>query len=217
MKNKIIIYAIVAVISALFFGYFNKVIDNKSILEQVEKLKSSEEQFKADAKKFEYQAEQFQDTLDYFKKESKKDKRKLAELKSKYIPRIEGVKHYNSADIAKFYKSIYKLPKQVITVKNGTVLSDTVARLNIKDVISNEYCQKEIVIVRGSLKNSELTNSFKDSIISKKDSATVKIKNALSECDKAFDLQKSALINSDNNTLVWKIIAGVGFVLGIVF
>lgn len=172
---------------------------------------------KLKAKKYEYQYEQYKDSADYWKKETAKFKKKSAKIETGYIPKIEGVKHYNSTDLANFYKKEYKLPSQVKTTEFGTCLGDSVAKLNIQDVFHKKMALAQIKEAKSIIKSQDSTIKFQDSAMVQKDSANVEKTKALTECEKANEVGKLEQKRVKKSNLLLKIGLGALAVLGIVF
>jgi hypothetical protein len=174
-------------IISLSIALFKSCESNRLSLAETENYKKSQKVLQDKIKKSEYQTAQYIDTVFFYQKEIKKLSIKTKKLDSKYIPKIEGVKHYNSSDIAKFYQDTYKLPKQVETVENGTVLSDTVARLNIKDVFEGSLAKAKLKITNEIIETKDSIIIYKDSALAQKDTTIATQKKALTNCEKALE------------------------------
>lgn len=199
------------IIIALSIALFKSCESNRVSLADAENYKKGQKVLQDKVKKSEYQTAQYIDTVFFYQKELKKLSIKTKKLDSKYIPKIEGVKHYNSSDIAKFYQTTYELPKQVETVSNGTVLSDSVARLNIRDVFEGSLAKAKLKIANEIIETKDSIIIYKDSIIVEKDTIISTQKKALTNCEKALENKQCK-----KGTLL-KIGLGLLAVLGVVF
>jgi hypothetical protein len=199
-------------IIALSIALFKSCESEKASLADAENYKKGQKVLQDKVKKSEYQTAQYIDTVFFYQKEIKKLSIKTKKLDSKYIPKIEGVKHYNSSDIAKFYQTTYKLPKQVETVANGTVLSDSVARLNIRDVFEGSLAKAKLKIANEIIETKDSVIIYKDSALAQKDTTIEINKKALTNCEKALENKPK----EKKGTLV-KIGLGLLAVLGVVF
>ena len=124
--------------------------------------------------KLNYRISQDKDTISILKKSIENLNKKSAKLNSVYKPKIEGVKHYNSTDIAKFYQKTYKVPQGVKTTEFGTCLNDSVAKMNIRDVFEKNLAVKQLALCKNEVKDQQLIIKFKDSTIAKLDTINAK-------------------------------------------
>lgn len=187
MKAKHILWiAVLAILIGLFLRF------NSDSEKNVAKQQTETKEKKIFRKKIdilEYVVSQYKDTTSVLKKSIENLKKKSAKLISVYTPKIEGVKHYNSTDISKFYQKTYKVPEGVKTTEFGTCLSDTVAKMNIRDVFEKNLATKQLALCKTEVNQQVLVIKLKDSTIAKLDTINakttkelVKTENALNDC-----------------------------------
>lgn len=187
MKAKHIIWVVgLAILIGLFFRFNSD--STKNLAKQQTETKEKK-LFRKQIDSLEYVVSQYKDTTSVLKKTIENLNKKSAKLNSVYIPKIEGVKHYNSTDIAKFYQKTYKVPEGVKTSEFGTCLSDTVAKMNIRDVFEKQLAVKQLGLCKSEVKDYVLVIKLKDSTIakldtinSKKTKELTKTENALNDC-----------------------------------
>ena len=140
MKAKHILWlAGLAILIGLFLRFNSD--STKNLAKQQTETKEKK-QFRKEIDSLKYVVSQYKDTTLVLEKSIEKYKSKEDKLISTYKPKIEGVKHYNSTDIAKFYQKTYKVPEGVKTTEFGTCLSDTVSKMNIRDVFEKNLATK---------------------------------------------------------------------------
>lgn len=220
MKNytinwtQLISYIVIAVLIGILFNTCNK---EKLATANAEKYKKEQTKLNDEVVKADYKISKYTDTISELEKQVEKYKVKIANLDSKFIPKIEGVKHYNSNDIAKFYKSEYKLPNQVVTVAKGILLSDTVARLNIRDVFLGKLSEGKLAQANYIINDQYSIIKYKDSSLVQKDTINTKLTKALSNCDKANDNCNIENKKTRKSNLLLKLGLGFLVIIGIVF
>lgn len=171
----------------------------------------------AQIKKSEYQSAQYIDTIDFLKKNIENLNKKEAKLISLYKPKIEGIKHYNSTDIAKFYKKTYKVENGVKTTEFGTCLSDSVTKMNIRDVFQKDLAVGQLKVCNKIVSNQKEIILKKDSIIAQKDTIISLKTIALTECKKANEIGKIETKKVKKSNVLLKIGLGALAVIGIIF
>jgi len=187
MKTKYIIWAVGLAILIGLFLRFNQ--DSTKNLAKQQTETKEKKQFRKEIDSLKYVVSQYKDTTLFLEKSIEKYKSKEAKLISVYKPKIEGVKHYTPTDIAKFYQKTYKVPEGVKTTEFGTCLSDTVSKMNIRDVFEKQLAVKQLALCKNEVKQHILVIKLKDSTIVKLDTINdkttkelVKTENALSDC-----------------------------------
>jgi len=184
MKAKYIIWVVGLAILIGFFLRFNS--DSTKNLAKQQTESKEKKQFRKEIDSLKYVVSQYKDTTLFLEKSIEKYKNKDAKLISVYKPKIEGVKHYNSSDIAKFYQKTYKVPEGVKTTEFGTCLSDTVSKMNIRDVFEKQLAVKQLALCKSEVKQQVLIIKLKDSTIAKLDTINAKTNKELTKAETAL-------------------------------
>ena len=206
MKAKHILWlAVLAILIGLFLRFNSDSTKNLAKQQTESKEKKA---FIQEIAKLNYRISQDQDTISILKKSIEILNKKSTKLNSVYKPKIEGVKHYNSTDIAKFYQKTYKVPRGVKTTEFGTCLNDSVAKMNIRDVFEKNLAVKQLALCKSEVKENELIIKFKDSTIAKLDTINSKTTKELTKTEIALnDCQNKP--KEKKNRGVWLLIGAV--------
>lgn len=206
MKAKYIIWVVGLVILIGLFLRFNS--DSEKNLAKQQTESKEKKQFRKEIDSLKYVVSQYKDTTSVLKKSIENLNKKSTKLNSVYKPKIEGVKHYNSSDIAKFYQKTYKVPEGVITTEFGTCLSDTVAKMNIRDVFEKQLAVKQLNVCEAKVKKQVLIIKLKDSTIAKLDTINAKTTKELTKTEIALnDCQNKP--KEKRNRGIWLLIGAV--------
>lgn len=185
MKAKHIIWmAVLAILIGLFLRFNSD--SEKNVAKQQTETKEKKI-FRKQIDSLKYVVSQYKDTASVLKKSIENLNKKSAKLNSVYIPKIEGVKHYNSTDIAKFYQKTYKVHELVKTTEFGTCLSDSVAKMNIRDVFEKQLAVKQLALCKSQVKDQVLVIKLKDSTIAKLDTINAKTTKELAKTETALN------------------------------
>jgi hypothetical protein len=160
---------------------------------EIENYKKKEKEYVAQVNKLEYQKKKFIDTIKDLNSKNFKKFLEIIALTENVNSKISDIKHYNSSDIAKYYKDRYKLPKEVKTTNLGTALTDTVAKLNITDLVLGDGAKIELKITKEVLGNTQKIVTQKDSIITNVETQNNLLFLANKESDKAFNKQQEVV------------------------
>lgn len=206
MKAKhILLMVVLAILIGLFLRFNSD--SEKNVAKQQTETKEKK-QFRKEIDSLKYVVSQYKDTTLFLEKSIEKYKSKKAKLISVYIPKIEGVKHYNSSDIAKFYQKTYKVPEGVKTTEFGTCLVDTVAKMNIRDVFEKQLAVKQLGLCKSEVKDQVLIIKLKDSTIAKLDTINAKTTKELIKTETALnDCQNKP--KEKKNRGLWLLIGAV--------
>ena len=185
MKPKHILWAVGLGLLICFFLRFNQ--DSTKNLAKQQTESKEKKAFVKEIAKLKYENSQYIDTISFFKKNIENLNKKSAKLNSVYKPKIEGVKHYNSNDIAKFYQKTYKVPEGVKTTEFGTCLSDTVSKMNIRDIFEKNLATKQLALCKSEVKEHVLVIKFKDSTIAKLDTINAKTTKQLAKTETSLN------------------------------
>lgn len=206
MKEKHIIWVVGLVIIIGLFLRFNQ--DSTKNLAKQQTESKEKKQFRKKIDSLKYVVSQYKDTTLFLEKSIEKYKSKEAKLISVYKPKIEGVKHYTPTDIAKFYQKTYKVSEGVKTTEFGTCLSDTVSKMNIRDVFEKNLAVKQLGLCKSEVKDQQLIIKFKDSTIAKLDTINTKTTKELTKTEKDLnDCQNKP--KEKKNRGLWVLIGAV--------
>lgn len=107
------------------------------------------------------------------------------------------LKRLKSREIAKYYVDRYKLPKEVKSTNLGTALTDTVARLNITELVRYDGVRAELKITKEVLSLEKNISVKKDSIISNVEKQNTNLELAVKENEKAINSQSEIIDNTE--------------------
>lgn len=214
MKAKHILWiAVLAILIGLFLRFNSD--STKNLAKQQTETKEKK-QFRKEIDSLKYVVSQYKDTTSVLEKSIEKYKSKEAKLISTYKPKIEGVKHYTPTDIAKFYQKTYKVPEGVKTTEFGTCLSDTVSKMNIRDVFEKQLAVKQLNVCEAKVKQQVLVIKLKDSTIAKLDTINskttkelTKTENALNDCQNKPKEKKNRGLFAGIAVALWEIAKSV--------
>ena len=149
---------------------------------------------------------------------------KNTDLQKSLISEVKKSKSFTRSEIANYFVDRYLLQREVKTTENGTELTDTIAKLNIEDLIIGDGAKKEVIILKNVLKIKDSTifndkriigitdfqSKSKDTMLIQKDTIIYSLK----DLNKTF--QKS-LKKEKNKTFLWKITSGLIIFLSTLF
>jgi len=108
------------------------------------------------------------DSLMVLNKSKQREKIKIIEVIKEVEKKINIVATLDTKGIVNYYHDRYKLP--VTITKYGVALKDTVARLNITELVQKDGLIQELRLTKNILSISDKSNNMKDIIILNKDS-----------------------------------------------
>jgi len=111
---------------------------------------------------------------------------KIVEVIKQVEKKINAVATLDTKGIANYYQERYKLP--VTITQYGVALKDTVAKLNIVELIQKDGLLRELDHTKNLLSISDKSNNVKDIIIQNKDSIITEKDNQI---DTHLDIEKS--------------------------
>ena len=146
----------------------------------------------------------------------------VADLNKKVAQKVSDVKLMKSDEIANYYKDRYKMPSEVKKTNLGTAITDTVAKLNITELVRYDGVKAELKITKEVLSLEKNISTQKDSIIENVETQNTNLELAVKENEKAINSQSEIIDNTEkmfkkerNKKNAWKLItAGVVGVSG---
>jgi hypothetical protein len=138
-------------------------------------------------------------------------------LNKKIASKISDIRLMKSTEIAKYYVDRYKMPREVKRTNLGTTITDTVAKLNITELIKYDGVIDELKITKDVLSLEKNISIQKDSIILNSEKQNTNLVLAIKENEKAINSQNEIIDNTEkmfkkerNKKNAWKVItAGV--------
>jgi hypothetical protein len=117
------------------------------------------------------------DSLITLNKLKQREKIKIVEVIKEVEKKINIVATLDTKGIASYYQNRYKLP--VTITQYGVALKDTVARLNITELVQKDGLAQELRLTKNVLSISDKSNYVKDIIIQNKDSIIIEKDNQI--------------------------------------
>jgi len=140
-------------------------------------------------------------------KQKQAERVKIVTVIKEVEKKINLVPKLNTKGIANYYQNRYKLP--VTITQYGVALSDTIAKLNIKETIEKDGLQMELELTKNILLFSENQNIIKDTIILNKDLIIIQKDSQIGlhlQLEKS--LNKSIKAEKTKKT-IWKVASGI--------
>jgi len=170
---------------------------NSSLKKDVKTYISNAKQLVAKNNALEEDKIKFQDSILGLKSKLEVKKNELAESNKKVISKINEVRTLKSREIAKYYVDRYKMPKEVKSTNLGTALTDTIAKLNITELVRYDGVKAELKITKDILSLQKNISTQKDSIISNVETQNTNLELAVKENEKAIDSQSKIIENTE--------------------
>jgi hypothetical protein len=126
------------------------------------------------------------DSLTILNKIKQREKIKIVEVVKEVEKKINVVATLDTKEIATYYQDRYKLP--VTITQYGVAIKDTVARLNITELVQKDGLVQELRLTKNVLSISDKSNNVKDLIIINKDSIIIEKDNQIGTY---LDIEKS--------------------------
>ena len=140
-----------------------------------------------------------------------REKIKIVTVVKEVKDKIEVVGSLNTKGIANYYQDRYKTP--IIITQYGVALKDTVAKLNIVELIQKDGLLRELDHTKNILNITENQSKIKDGILILKDSIISEKDNQIDSHFKIeANLTKSVKSERTKKT-IWKIVSG-GILVG---
>lgn len=96
-------------------------------------------------------------------KQKQKTNTKIVYIQNKAKKSIEKVAKLSTIQLADFYAKRYDNEPEI--TENGVILIDTVAKMNIVELMQKDLCEIEIEFIKDNLKITEQQSMIKDTII----------------------------------------------------
>jgi len=170
---------------------------NSSLKEDVKQYVSNAKQLIEKNNTLEENKIKYQDSILGLKSKLEVKKIELAESNKKVISKVKEVKTLKSREIAKYYIDRYKMPKEVKSTNLGTALTDTIAKLNITELVRYDGVKAELKITKEVLSLEKNISAKKDSIISNVETQNTNLELAVKENEKAIDSQSKIIDNTE--------------------
>jgi len=170
---------------------------NSSLKKDVKTYISNAKQLVAKNNALEEDKIKFQDTISGLKSKIEVKKIELADLNKKVISKVNEVRTLKSREIAKYYVDRYKMPKEVKSTNLGTALTDTIAKLNITELVRYDGVKAELKITKEVLSLEKNISAQKDSIISNVETQNTNLESAIKENEKAINSQSKIIDNTE--------------------
>ena len=153
---------------------------------------------------------QLRDTISILEAKKQKVRKEIVYIQNKAKSDIKKVASLNTTQIAEYYGKRYE--NDVKPTANGVVLSDTVSKANITELVQGDLCTEVLKLTQYELKNEEKISVTKDSIISN-------IEKSIVLKDKAIDTQKEMINNVEKSVRkekrkknFWKVVTVTGII-----
>jgi hypothetical protein len=134
-------------------------------------------------------------------------KTQIVYIENKTKLAIKKVNTLNTIQIAKYYKERYKLPIQV--TQNGVILSDTLSRKNITELVQKDYCFAEIKLYKVQLQLEEKKGIYKDTVIDNFTKANLDLEKAISKQSTIILNAENLFKKEKNKQTFWKVTSGI--------
>jgi hypothetical protein len=170
---------------------------NSSLKSEVKTYISNAKQLVAKNNSLEEAKVKYQDSILGLKSKLEVRKIELAELNKKVIIKVNEVKTLKSREIAKYYADRYNMPKEVKSTNLGTALTDTVAKLNITELVRYDGVKEELKITKEVLSLEKNISVKKDSIILNVENQNTNLELAVKEYEKATNSQSKIIENTE--------------------
>jgi len=203
---RILPYAIIVLLSIMVLSTCNH--SEKAQLA----LKKDIEISDLKAKSYASKVDLLKKDLSELEKKKQVEKLKIVTVIKEVEKKINVVSTLNTKGIANYYQNRYKLP--VTITQYGVALADTVAKLNIVDVIERDGFKAELDLTKNVLSIAEKQSSIKDTIISNKDLIISEKDNQIgSHLEIEKSLNKSLKKEKVKKTF-WQIMTGAAIIGG---
>lgn len=219
-KNKFVKYApyVAILFIVLYFTRCDR--DDKSEAEknqwkrEAAQLREKAKEFKHKAEMLEVKNARYKDTIAYFEKDNVKKEIEIALLYKKNDVSQEKAKRLTPTEIADYYTVRYNVQQGVTTTKEGTCLKDSIARLNIGELIKFDVTRAHLKIAKEISANKDTIISQKDSIIETQEIQKISLFAAVESHEKAANADKEIIKNVEKSlrrqkmqTVKWKVIS----------
>jgi len=158
---RILPYAIIVLLSIMVLSTCNH-SENAQLA-----LKKDIEISDLKAKSYASKVDLLKKDLSELEKKKQVEKLKIVTVIKEVEKKINVVSTLNTKGIANYYQNRYKLP--VTITQYGVALKDTVAKLNIIELVQKDGFKAELDLTKNVLSISEKKSSIKDTIILNKD------------------------------------------------
>lgn len=109
--------------------------------------------------------------------------------------KISEVSSYSVSQSAEYFKSRYKT-ESVSVQSNRLMISDTVSKMCIKDLVSGDYARAELKITASLIKDMKAQSLEKDTIISLLNKQRMTLEDVVSIKDSTISLKDQIILNT---------------------
>jgi len=195
--REIIILALAFLCYSQCSGSKDLELANSSLKANVKTYISNAKQLVSKNNVLEEEKAKYKDTITQLNKKVSVKENQIVDLNKKVLSKVNDVKLLKSHEIANYYKERYKLPKEVKSTNLGTALTDTIAKLNITELVRYDGVKAELKITKEVLSLEKNISAQKDSIISNVETQNTNLELAVKENEKAIDSQSKIIDNTE--------------------
>jgi flagellar biosynthesis chaperone FliJ len=195
--REIIILVLVFLCYTQCTGNSDLELANSSLKSEVKTYISNAKQLVDKNNALEEDKVKYQDSISDLKTEVKKKQSQIVDVNKKVIRKVNEVRTLKYREIARYYVDRYKMPKEVKSTNLGTALTDTLAKLNITELVRYDGLKDKLKITKEVLSLEKNISVKKDSIISSVEKQNVNLELAIKENEKAIDSQSKIIDNTE--------------------
>lgn len=140
-------------------------------------------------------------------KQKQIQKTKIVDIQNKAKSDLKKVVTLNTKQIAKYYQERYKLPIKI--TEYGVVLSDTLSKKNITELVQKDYCFAEVKLFKVQLQLEEKKGLYKDTIIDNFTKSNLDLNQAISTQEKIITNTENLFKKEKNKKTFWKVASGI--------
>lgn len=159
--SRVLPYAIIVLLSTIILNTCNYSEQAQLALKQDIKISELK------AQKYVDRINSLNDSLTVLNKLKQVEKTKIITVIKEVEKKVIAVGSLNTKGIANYYQDRYKKP--VTITQYGVALKDTIARLNITELVQKDGLVQELRLTKNVLSISDKSNNVKDTIIFNKD------------------------------------------------